>query len=110
MHARAERLGSDAVLDRRALLGKTPRRPLRPHEPLRAGDIQAPVLVHKGDLVSIVLETPTMRLTAQGKALEDGAMGATLHVANTKSNRVIDVHVTGPNMVAVDTTPLLAAR
>jgi flagellar basal body P-ring formation protein FlgA len=110
MRARAERLGADAVLDRRALLGKTPRRPLRPHEPLRVGDVQAPILVHKGDLVTIVLETPTLRLTAQGKALEDGAMGATLHIANTKSNRVVDARVTGPNTAAIDTPPLLAAR
>jgi flagella basal body P-ring formation protein FlgA len=110
MRVRAERLGSDAVLDRRALIGKTPRRALRPHEPVRVGDIQAPLLVHKGDLVTIVLETPTMRLTAQGKALADGAMGATLQIANTKSNRLIDARVTGANTVAVDAPARLAAR
>jgi flagellar basal body P-ring formation protein FlgA len=110
MRVRAERLGGDAVLDRQSLLGKTPRHALRPHEPLRLGDIQTPILVHRGDLVTIVLETPTLRLTAQGKALDDGAMGALLHLANTKSNRVIDARVTGPNTAAVDTPPLLAAR
>ena len=110
MRVRAERLGSDAVLDRHALIGKTPRRPLRPHEPLRIGDVQVPLLVHKGDLVTIVLETPTMRLTAQGKALADGARGAMLQVANTKSNRLIDARVTGANVVAVDAPANLAAR
>jgi flagellar basal body P-ring formation protein FlgA len=110
MRVRAERLGADAMLDRHGLLGKTPRHSLRPHEPLRAGDVQAPILVHKGDLVTIVLETPALRLTAQGKALEDGAMGATLHIANTKSSRVIDARVTGPSTAAVETPPLLAAR
>jgi flagella basal body P-ring formation protein FlgA len=110
MRMRAERLGSDTALDRRALIGKTPRRALRPHEPLRVGDVQLPLLVHRGDLVTIVLETPTMRLTAQGKALADGAMGAVLQIVNTKSNRLIDARVTGANTVAVDAPPRLAAR
>jgi flagellar basal body P-ring formation protein FlgA len=110
MRVRAERLGSDAVLDRRTLIGKTPRRMLRPHEPLRVGDVQVPLLVHRGDLVTIVLETPTMRLTTQGKALADGAMGAMLQIANTKSNRLIDARVTGANTVAVDAPSHLAAR
>lgn len=110
LRVRAERLGSDAVLDRRTLIGKTPRRLLRPHEPLRIGDIEVPLLVHKGDLVTIVLETPTMRLTAQGKALGDGAMGAMLQIANTKSNRLLDARVTGLDIVAVDAPSNLAAR
>lgn len=110
MRLRAERVGADVVVDLREIVGKTPRRPLRAHEPLRMADIQAPVIVHKGDLVTIVLQTPTMQLTAQGKAGEDGGMGATIHVANTKSNRIIDAKVIGPNIVAVGTTAQLAAR
>ena len=64
---------------------------------MRAGDVQMPILVHKGDLVIIVLNTPSLQLTAQGKALEDGAMGAAIRVANTQSGRVIDAVVAGPN-------------
>jgi flagellar basal body P-ring formation protein FlgA len=106
----AERVAADALADARELVGKTPRRPLRANEPLRPGDIQAPLVLHKGDLVTIVLETPTMRLTAEGKALDDGAMGAAIHVANTKSGRVIDARVAGANTVTVDTRPLVAQR
>jgi flagellar basal body P-ring formation protein FlgA len=106
----AESVPTDTLGEARVLIGKTPRRPLRAREPLRAADVAAPVVVHKGDLVTIVLDTPTMRLTAEGKALEDGAMGAAIPVANTKSNRVIEVLVSGPNIVAVDPRPLLAAQ
>jgi flagellar basal body P-ring formation protein FlgA len=42
-----------------------------------------------------------MQLTAQGKAVEDGAMGASIRVTNTQSNRVIDTVVSGPNQVVV---------
>ena len=48
--------------------------------------------------------------SAQGKALEDGGMGAAIRIANTKSNRVIDATVAGPNLVAVTAAAQLAAR
>jgi flagella basal body P-ring formation protein FlgA len=107
---RAERAAPDAIADVRELIGKTPRRTLRAHEPVRGGDVQAPVVVRKSDLVTIVIETPTMRITAQGKALEDGALGAAIRIANTKSSRVIEAVVTGPNLVAVADSAQLAAR
>jgi flagella basal body P-ring formation protein FlgA len=51
-----------------------------------------------------------MRLTAQGKALEDGGMGAAIRIANTKSARTIEAVVAGPNLVAVAAPAQLAAR
>jgi len=107
---RADRVGTDLILDPGELIGKTPRRLIHAEEPLRSADVQAPVIVHKGDLVTIVLETHTMRLTAQGKALSDGGMGSAIRISNTKSNRVIDARVAGPNLVAVITPAQLAAR
>jgi flagella basal body P-ring formation protein FlgA len=107
---RAERAAPDAITDARDLVGKTPRRALRAHEPLRGSDVRAPLVVRKDDLVTIVLETPGMRLTAQGKALEDGGLGAAIRIANTKSSRVIEAVVTGPNLVAVAASAQLAAR
>jgi flagellar basal body P-ring formation protein FlgA len=109
LRLRADRVG-DVVAELGELVGRTPRHPLRAHEPLRAGDIQVPIVVHKGDLVTVFLETPLMRLSAQGKALEDGAMGAAIRIANTKSNRVIDAVVTGPNLAAIAAAAQLAAR
>jgi len=49
-------------------------------------------------------------LSTQGKALEDGAMGAAIRIANSKSNRVIDAIVTGPNLAAIAAAAQLAAR
>jgi flagella basal body P-ring formation protein FlgA len=59
------------------------------------------MLVHKGDLVTIVLETPSLQLTAQGKALDDGARGALVRIENTKSSRIVDASVTAAGTVAV---------
>jgi flagellar basal body P-ring formation protein FlgA len=98
---RRDHIGPDVVTDAAQLVGKTPRRQLRAGEPIRLADVQLPILVHKGDLVTIVLETSSLQLTAQGKALDDGAKDALVRIENTKSNRVVDAAVTGPGTVGV---------
>ena len=99
---RRDRIGPDVATDAAQLIGKTPRRQLRAGEPVRLADVQLPILVHKGDLVTIVLDTGSLQLTAQGKALDDGAQGVLVRVENTKSNRVVDAAVSGPGTVAVN--------
>ncbi len=96
-----ERVGVDIATDAQQMIGKSPRRPLEAGIPVRLGDLALPLLVHKGQLVTIQLQTPTLILTAQGTALEDGASGALVRIANTKSSRVIDATVTAPGTVAV---------
>jgi flagellar basal body P-ring formation protein FlgA len=105
-----ERAAADALTDPSQLIGKSARHLLRADQPLRAGDVQDPLVVHKGDLVTIELRTPVMQLSAQGKALEDGAMNVAIRVANTQSNRTIDAIVAGPNLVRAGAVDQLAAR
>lgn len=97
---RRDRIAPDIATDASELVGKSLRRPLPAGEPLRLKDVLVPALVHKGDLVTIVLATASLQLTAQGKVLEDGAAGALVRVENAKSNRVIDAAVTGVGTVA----------
>jgi flagella basal body P-ring formation protein FlgA len=97
----SDRINQAFVADPAELVGKTPRRAIRPAEPVRAADVAVPVVVKKGELVTVTLQTAALTLTAQGKALEDGGKGAAIRVANTKSGRVLDAVVTGSNAVAV---------
>lgn len=99
---RRDRIGPDVATDAAQLIGRMSRRPLRVGEPVRLADVQFPILVHKGDLVTIVLDTGSLQLTAQGKALDDGAKDALVRVENTKSSRVVDAAVSGPGTVAVN--------
>jgi len=94
-------VSADTATDAQQMIGKSPRRPLEAGLPVHLGDLALPVLVHKGELVTILLTTASLELTAQGTALEDGAGGALVRVANTKSNRVIDAMVMAPGTVAV---------
>jgi len=105
-----ERVAGDTITDRNQLIGKAARHLLRAEQPLRAGDVQDPIVVHKGDLVTIELRTATMQLAAQGKALEDGALNVTIRVVNTQSNRTIDASVAGANLVRAGGSDRLAAR
>jgi len=83
------------------LVGRTPRRSLPVNTPINLYDIQAQKLVLRGQMVTMVLQTPHMLLTTQGKATQDGAKGEVIHVLNVQSNRTIDATVTGSNQVAV---------
>jgi flagella basal body P-ring formation protein FlgA len=98
---RSDRIAQAVVADDVELVGRTPRRAIRPQEPVRQVDIMMPIVVKKGDLVTIILETPGLRLTVQGRANDDGAQGSFIHVANTKSGRIIDATVAAPGIVTV---------
>jgi flagellar basal body P-ring formation protein FlgA len=87
------------------LIGMTPRRAVRPGQPVRLADIHPPVVVRKGELVTIVIETAAMRLTAQGRANDDGAQGQAIRVSNTRSGKVLDAVVAGPGTVTIGGAP-----
>jgi flagellar basal body P-ring formation protein FlgA len=100
-----DRISPDLLLQPGDLVGKTPRHQLRPGEPVRQSEVEVPVVIHRGTLVTILLETASLRLSAEGKALDDGSMGGLIRVANTKSSRVIDAVVAGPGTVTVALAP-----
>jgi flagella basal body P-ring formation protein FlgA len=89
------------IVDDQALVGMTPRRFGVAGRPLRAGDLMAPKIVSRGDLVTMILDDGVLNLTAKGKALENGSKGETIRIVNTSSNITIEAIVTGINEVRV---------
>jgi flagella basal body P-ring formation protein FlgA len=106
----AKRLAGNVVVDPASLIGQSPRRPIRPGKPVRAADLREPVLVPKNSLVVLRLETDRMVLTAQGRALQDGASGEVIRVMNTKSNTIITGVVAESGLVQVARTAGAAAN
>ncbi|MFQ5784697.1 MAG: flagellar basal body P-ring formation chaperone FlgA [Alphaproteobacteria bacterium] len=104
----ADRVRTNYITDSADLVGMSPRRTLRPDRPVRSNDVHAPVAVAKGANVVMTFRTAFMVLTAAGRALEDGALGATIRVLNTRSNMVIDALVEGSNLVSVTTRQNIA--
>ncbi len=99
---RADRLQRDAIVELDDLVGKAPKRTMRPGHPLRAADVREPILVQKGAVTTMILKSGSMMLTAQGKALENGGTGETIRIENTKSGSVVEGEVTGPNTVTIN--------
>jgi flagellar basal body P-ring formation protein FlgA len=98
---RGQTLQKNSILAAEDIIGLTPRRTLRPGVPISAADIQRPVMVSKGEIVIIALQTPQMLLSARGQALTNGSKGDAIRVANIQSRQIVEAVVTGPGQVAV---------
>ncbi|WP_299442957.1 flagellar basal body P-ring formation chaperone FlgA [uncultured Rhodospira sp.] len=94
-------LRPDILLDTEDLIGKAARQNIQSGRPVRANQVIPPEVVSRNAAVTMVLETPFMTVTARGRALEDGAVGDTVRVANVASNKEVLAEVTGRNTVRV---------
>lgn len=104
----ASKVPRDAITGIDELVGMTPRRGLRSGSAIRTSEIEAPELVARHSQVTISIEHPSMRLTAQGKALDAGALGDVIRVLNTRSKKTVEATVTGPGQAVVQTSTLVA--
>ena len=63
-----------------------------------------PIVVKKGELVTLVFSLPGIELTAAGQALADGGKGDAIPVLNARSRRTVQGSVIGPGkLVGVST-------
>lgn len=104
----AER-AADYLRNANDLVGMELRRPLPEQTALRPQDLLPARVVLRGQLVAMQINLPTMQITAQGRALQDGAVGDVIRVTNTQSNRVVEAKVTGAGVVAVGGAAQLAS-
>ena len=94
------------------VIGMSPRRPIRVGSPIRLSDVAEPVTVAKGAIVTMSVRAGLMQLTAAGRAMESGATGDIIRVANIKSRRIVLATIVNPNRVTVSAAQkvLTAAR
>lgn len=100
------RLVRGTILDAANLIGLSAKRQLRPGLALRDADFEKPVIVRKGDAVTMVFRAAGIELTARGKAMTNGGQGDTIAVVNTQSLKQVDAVVTGTGAVSVSTQSL----
>jgi flagella basal body P-ring formation protein FlgA len=82
-----------------AVQGMEARRALRAGEVLAASDIRHPVVVTKGQAITMLFEAPGVELTAMGRAMGEGGVGDTVIVQNPASYRMVNAVITGPGTV-----------
>lgn len=95
------RINNGTINNADELIGFAAKRALPPGRPVRAGEVQRPILIAKGALVSLSLNTPYMRLATVGRAIESGGHGDAISVMNMQSKKTIIGTVTGLNQVEV---------
>jgi len=105
---RAHQVIRTAASDPSQIIGQKARRALTPGMPILHSDVKQNMLVDRRDLVTLVVNSPVMRLTAKGVALEDGAMGDVIRIRNSVSDRIIEGRVVARGLVEVSIGSQLA--
>ena len=95
------RLSGNSLTDAEQLVGRMAKRPLKAGQILRQSDVAVSPVIRKNDLIRLVVKTGQMTLTVQGKALQDAALGQTVRVVNTNSNRQLTGTVIDAGTVAI---------
>ncbi|MBB4301822.1 flagella basal body P-ring formation protein FlgA [Rhodobium orientis] len=91
------------VVDPEKIAGLAARRNLPARRPLAASDFAPPMLVRRGETVTIIYEAPGLLLTARGQAMESGAENDMVNVSNTQSRRIVRTRVISRGKVSVTT-------
>lgn len=76
---------SDTLLDVDAIVGLEARRPLPAGRAVRARDVKAPLLVQRGEPVSVRYSMAGLEITAVGTVLGSGRLGEVVEVENINS-------------------------
>ena len=97
----ASSLHGTAAVARNAVLGLALKRNFAGGQPLTMGDLTRPILVARNATVRMVLSAGQIALSAEGIALEDGAMGAHIRVQNPSSRAVVLAEITGADEVRI---------
>ncbi|HWU56345.1 MAG TPA: flagellar basal body P-ring formation chaperone FlgA [Rhizomicrobium sp.] len=79
--------------------GKQTRRMLSAGQPFRGDDLRKPIVVGKGETVTMQFILPGVELTAMGRAMSEGGVGDTVTIQNPASYRMISGVVIAPGTV-----------
>ena len=97
------------VRDADSLIGMSLSQGGIPGRPIQLGAVSPPLVVTRNEPVTMLLQRGALAVSARGRAMEDGAIGDRIRVANVDSSRVVDARVIGPGTVAVQIGLQLAA-
>lgn len=96
-----DRVPEEAIVDEARLRGRVVQRTVAAGSPILAADLGGRAVVTRNSAVTMSVSLPGLVVTAQGRALEDGAPGDLIQVMNLASRAVVEAKVLGPGRVAV---------
>lgn len=83
------------------ILGKVLKRNVAAGTVITGSLLDDPILIQRGEVVTIIVENRRLLVQAKGKALERGKMGDSIRVKNISSEKEIFGKVVGDNTVSV---------
>ncbi len=95
-------LPSNTIFRIEDAVGKKTLRAINPKEVLRTDIVEEPPMVRRNDVVSIVAESGSLRITAVGEVKESGCRGERVKVVNLSSNKEVIARVIDSKMVQVE--------
>lgn len=107
---RSERVRPGHAQQLEQVVGQELRRPMASEQGFALVDLGPPSIVQKNALVTLLLESPGISLTAQGRALEAAARGGAVPVMNLASRSIVEGVAVAPGRVrvAMGTVPMAA--
>lgn len=95
------RIANGTVLEADDLVNMTPRRVLSSGKPVNVNELEHPKMVDRGDAVTLIFANGPMVLSVVGKSLQAGAIGDTVRVSNSSSNKNLQGVVTAHREVTI---------
>jgi flagella basal body P-ring formation protein FlgA len=88
--------------------GMQARRVLSTGQPFRSDDVRRPIVITKGQSVTMQFSAPGVELVAMGRAMSEGGIGDTVTIQNPASFRMISATVISPGTVRANGGPISA--
>jgi flagella basal body P-ring formation protein FlgA len=94
--------GKRAVFDSiERMIGMEVRQALREGEVVFADQLQSPIVIKRGELVTISSQTSGIRVRTSARAMQDGSTGDLIQVESLESKQQFNVRVTGLREAAI---------
>ena len=93
-----QRVAIDSV---ESILGKEAKQAIRANDVVFADMVQSPVLVKRGDTITVMSQTGGIRVRTTARAIKDGAYGDLVQVESLQGKQRFDARVVGSREAAV---------
>jgi flagella basal body P-ring formation protein FlgA len=100
-HEQSSQMQRDTLTVPEEAVGKKAVRSIQAGQPITAQMLENPPVIKKGTRVLIIAGNQMIRVSAGGKAVEDGHLGEEVRVMNLSSGKEIYATVKGPGVVEV---------
>lgn len=94
-------LAAQALTDEKDIVGKIAQRPIRSGSTFLTQFLQDPHLVERGQRVTVIAQGSSFRVSREGEALENGALGDRIRV-RFDSREIMTARVSGQGILVVD--------